>query len=44
MLTLSDLKLKPIANDFTIKDHLYDVLRDYILGVDIYGSDEDLRP
>ncbi|MEC8728833.1 MAG: GntR family transcriptional regulator, partial [Pseudomonadota bacterium] len=43
MLTLSDMKLKPIANDFTIKDHLYDVLRDYILGVDIYDSDEDLR-
>ena len=40
---MSDLKLKPIANDFTIKDHLYDVLRDYILGVDIYDTDEDLR-
>ena len=41
--TLSDMKLKPISNDFTIKDHLYGVLRDHILGIDIYGSDEDLR-
>ena len=36
-------KLKPISNDFTIKDHLYGVLRDHILGIDIYGSDDDLR-
>lgn len=40
---MSDHKLKPIANDFTIKDHLYGVLRDHILGIDIYGSDADLR-
>ena len=37
------MKLKPISNDFTIKEHLYGVLRDHILGIDIYGSDEDLR-
>lgn len=40
---VSKLKLKPISNDFTIKDHLYGVLRDHILGIDIYGSDDDLR-
>jgi oxalyl-CoA decarboxylase len=39
----SEIKLKPIATDFTIKDHLYEVIRDHILSIDIYAMDEDLR-
>ena len=39
----SEIKLKPIATDFTIKDHLYEVIRDHILSIDIYAMDEELR-
>jgi len=38
-----EIKLKPIATDFTIKDHLYEVIRDHILSIDIYAMDEELR-
>ena len=27
-----DVKLKPVAINFTLKDHIYDVLRESILG------------
>jgi len=36
-------KLKPIAVNFTLKDHIYDVLRKAILDMDIYDEDIDLR-
>jgi len=39
----SEIKLKPIATDFTIKDHLYEVILDHILSIDIYAMDEELR-
>ena len=37
------VELKPVAINFTLKDHIYEVLRDGILQVDIYGSEEELR-
>lgn len=36
-------KLKPVAVNFTLKDHIYDVLRDAILEMNIYDEDADLR-
>ncbi len=36
-------KLKPVAVNFTLKDHIYDVLRDAILDMNIYEEDADLR-
>ena len=38
-----DVKLKPVSINFTLKDHIYDVLRESILKVDIYDADEELR-
>ena len=38
-----DVKLKPVAINFTLKDHIYDVLRESILEVDIYNDEEELR-
>jgi len=38
-----DVKLKPVSINFTLKDHIYDVLRESILEVDIYDDDEELR-
>jgi len=35
--------LKPIAVNFTLKDHTFDVLRAAILDMDIYNADTDLR-
>jgi len=37
------VKLKPIAVNFTLKDHIYDVLREAILDMNIYDEDTDLR-
>ena len=37
------MKLKPIATNFTLKDHIYDMMRDAILDMDIYSDDVDLR-
>ncbi len=37
------LKLNPISINFTLKDHIYEVLRENILEVDIYDDDVDLR-
>lgn len=36
-------KLTPIAVNFTLKDHTYDVLRDAILDMNIYDEGADLR-
>jgi len=38
-----DGKLKPIKVNFTLKSHIYDVLREAILDVNIYDDDVDLR-
>ncbi len=37
------MKLRPIATNFTLKDHVYDRLREAITEMDIYASDADLR-
>lgn len=39
----SGLKLKPVAVNFTLKDHIYEVLRDGILEMNIYDETTDLR-
>ena len=36
-------KLLPIAANFTLKDHTYDVLRAAILDLNIYEDGADLR-
>ncbi|MEM8731954.1 MAG: GntR family transcriptional regulator [Pseudomonadota bacterium] len=37
------MKLRPITANFTLKDHVYDRLRDAITEMDIYAHDADLR-
>lgn len=37
------MKLRPIASKFTLKDHVYDRLREAILEMDIYDQNADLR-
>ncbi|SFB15483.1 transcriptional regulator, GntR family [Poseidonocella pacifica] len=37
------MKLRPIPANFTLKDHVYDMLRDAITEMDIYAEDADLR-
>jgi DNA-binding GntR family transcriptional regulator len=37
------VKLKPVAANFSLKDHIYDVLRDAILEMDLYSESADLR-
>jgi DNA-binding GntR family transcriptional regulator len=37
------VKLKPVAVNFTLKDHIYEVLRNAILDMNIYQEDADLR-
>lgn len=37
------VKLKPVAANFTLKDHIYEVLRSAILEMDIYDDATDLR-
>jgi DNA-binding GntR family transcriptional regulator len=37
------VKLEPVAINFTLKDHIYDVLRDAILAMNIYDESTDLR-
>lgn len=41
-MSISD-KLQPVAVNFTLKDHTYDVLRAAILDMKIYEEDADLR-
>ena len=38
-----DVNLQHVSINFTLKDHIYDVLREGILNVDIYEGVEDLR-
>lgn len=37
------MKLRPIVSKFTLKDHVYDRLREAILEMDIYDQNADLR-
>lgn len=37
------MKLKPIATKFTLKDHIYDLLRDAIVEMNIYEEGANLR-
>ncbi len=37
------MKLKPIPSNFTLKDHVYDKLKDAITHMDIYDAAADLR-
>ena len=37
------MKLSAIPSNFTLKDHVYDMLRDAITEMDIYAADADLR-
>lgn len=37
------MKLKPIAANFTLKDHIFDVLREAILNMNIYDVEANLR-
>ena len=37
------VNLKPVAVNFTLKDHIYDVLRAAILEMNIYEEGADLR-
>lgn len=37
------MKLRPIATNFTLRDHVYESLRDAITQMDIYDAEMDLR-
>ena len=37
------MKLRPIVSNFTLKDHVYERLREAITEMDIYSADTDLR-
>ena len=37
------VKLKPVSVNFTLKDHIYDVLRNAIMEMNIYDEDAELR-
>ena len=37
------MKLRPIDTSFTLKDHVYDMLREAIVGMNIYDDGTDLR-
>lgn len=37
------MKLSPITTNFTLKDHVYESLKDAIMGVDIYAEGAELR-
>jgi DNA-binding GntR family transcriptional regulator len=39
----SSLKLKPVGNNFSLKEHIYDVLKDAISAMNIYDADANLR-
>ena len=38
-----NVKLKPVAINFTLKDHIYEILRETILDIDIYDAEADMR-
>ncbi len=37
------MKLRPITTNFTLKDHVYEMLREAITGMDIYADHADLK-
>lgn len=37
------LVLKPVNNNFSLKEHIYDVLRDGIISMNIYAEDAELK-
>jgi len=37
------VELKPVAENFSLKSHIYDVLREAIINMDIYHEETDLR-
>ncbi|MEM9268637.1 MAG: GntR family transcriptional regulator, partial [Pseudomonadota bacterium] len=37
------MKLRAIETNFTLKDHVYDMLREAIVGMNIYDDATDLR-
>ncbi|MGJ3258507.1 MAG: GntR family transcriptional regulator [Rhodospirillales bacterium] len=37
------LKLKAVGTNFSLKDHIYEVLKDAITGMNIYDADADLK-
>ena len=39
----NEVELKPVAANFTLKDHIYGVLREAIMDMDIYNEAADLR-
>ncbi len=42
-MSSSGISLRPVDVNFSLKDHIYDVLRSAILDMDIYHPDTDLR-
>ena len=36
-------KLAPVTANFSLKEHIYEVLRSAIMEMDIYGADTNLR-
>lgn len=41
--TTSGIKLRPVAANYSLKDHVYPVLKSAIMEMDIYGADANLR-
>jgi hypothetical protein len=39
----NNLKLKPVGSNFSLKEHIYDVLKDAISNVNIYEADANLK-
>ena len=37
------LKLKPVGTNFSLKEHIYDVLKDAISSMNLYDADANLR-
>ena len=37
------LKLKAVGTNFSLKDHIYDVLKDGITNMNIYAADANLK-
>ena len=37
------LKLKPVGINFSLKEHIYDVLKDAISSMNLYDADANLR-
>jgi DNA-binding GntR family transcriptional regulator len=39
----NSLKLKPVGNNFSLKEHIYDVLKDAISSINLYDANANLR-